>query len=223
MHLYELSKGASIVFEVLVDEKRFEFKSVVEGKASSALLTKPIVIKGKVIGLSGDNVTLNVIYTVKGRYPLQWSGVKCSTVTYRNKVFYKLESESVGEVINRRDNFRLSVNIKCITKIVDSNAISVSTLRDVSEFGFSFVSDKGFIRDNDDAVIEVSFSDMNQDISFMGMVVRKEVSSNDKVLYGCVLASKSQKLNKYIIDKQRMQIADSIKTSCVYACKEKEV
>ena len=76
----------------------------------------------------------------------------------------------------------------------------------MSESGFSFVGTE----DMDNVInmpVRLVFADFNQNYSLMGIIVRKVVIGENKIVYGCRLGVRNANLEQYISQKQRQMLS----------------
>lgn len=76
----------------------------------------------------------------------------------------------------------------------------------MSESGFSFVG----MEDMDNVInmpVRLVFADFNQNYSLMGIIVRKVVIGENKIVYGCRLGVRNANLEQYISQKQRQMLS----------------
>ena len=76
----------------------------------------------------------------------------------------------------------------------------------MSESGFSFVG----MEDMDNVInmpVRLVFADFNQNYSLMGIIVRKVVIGESKIVYGCRLGVRNANLEQYISQKQRQMLS----------------
>ena len=120
--------------------------------------------------------------------------------------FYKITASGEGFEINRRGAFRLFVGISGVAQLgINRKAVDV-IVKDVSENGFSFVSSE----DMENVInmpVRLVFNDFNKNYSLMGIIVRKVIINETKVLYGCQLSVSNSQLEQYINQKQRQMLS----------------
>lgn len=80
MRLAELPVGTGILFDVSIQKQELEFPSEVVEVHDNFILTKPVMSKGKVVGLGGEGVSVSLTYSRNDKAPIVWKGVGCSVV-----------------------------------------------------------------------------------------------------------------------------------------------
>lgn len=220
MRLSDLQDGDNIIIHVNMNEQFADFPSVVKKKMQGEeILAEAVRIGGKVVGFSSENVHLDVYYIRQDKPPVVWKNVKCTTVLFDNKTFYDIVAFSEGYESNRRNAFRMFIGLSGVAQLgINRKALSV-IVKDVSENGFSFVSSED-IEDVINLPVRLVFEDIDKNYSLMGLVVRKVVIGEKKILYGCKLSVENMELVKYINYKQRLQMSIN-KDNSAYRMREK--
>ena len=117
MRLAELPVGTSILFDVSIQKQELEFPSEVVEVHDNFILTKPVMSKGKVVGLGGEGVSVSLTYSRNDKAPIVWKGVGCSVVKTKGRVLYKVIASGAGFEVNRREAFRLFVGLEGIARV----------------------------------------------------------------------------------------------------------
>jgi hypothetical protein len=208
----ELPVGANFLFDVSLKKQELEFPSEVVEIHDDYILTKPIMSKGKVVGLSGEDISVGMSYLRQNRPPMVWKGVACSVVRYKGRVLYKVVASSVGFESNRREAFRLFLGLEAITRVGSNRRAMNVILKDVSTSGFAFVSEND-IEDVENMPVRLVFKDMDRNYDLTGYIVRKIKADEGKFVYGCHLNAKNQLLGHYINLKQRQMLSGSRKNT----------
>ena len=142
----------------------------------------------------------------ENKSPIVWKGVGVACVYEKSGSFYKVSASGEGFEINRRGAFRLFVGISGVAQLgINKKAVDV-IVKDVSENGFSFVSSE----DMDNVInmpVRLVFNDFNKNYSLMGIIVRKVIINEAKILYGCQLSVNNSELEHYINQKQRQMLS----------------
>lgn len=206
MRLSELEQGGNIVLHVNIGGKFADFSSVVLSVGGDYIVAEAIRINDKVISFLGDNVRLDMSYIRDGKPPFFWRGITCETFSDHGKTVYKVIATGEGFERNRREAFRLFLGITGVAQLGINNKATEVIVKDVSETGFSFVSEKDF-GEVINSPVRLVFIDMDRNYSLMGIVVRKVVISENKIIYGCKLSVQNELLSQYINIKQRQQLA----------------
>ena len=96
MRLAELPVGTGILFDVSIQKQELEFPSEVVEVHDNFILTKPVMSKGKVVGLGGEGVSVSLTYSRNDKAPIVWKGVGCSVVKTKGRVLYKVIASGAG-------------------------------------------------------------------------------------------------------------------------------
>jgi len=143
---------------------------------------------------------IDMLLIRKDKKPFIWKRVLLKNTIYKNKTYYKVIPTGDGFEINRRNAFRLYIEVKGVVQIGTNSVPLDVIIKDVSENGFSFVS-KDNIEKPLRSTVRLVFADINKSINLNGILVRKEKIDQSKYFYGCVLNIKNQMISQYINDK----------------------
>jgi len=220
MLLVEIPENSNLIFELNLNGQRFEFPSKCIDVSGSCILAEPIKVNGKVLNFkTQESMTVNLIMIREDKSPFVWKGVGVNVVTDKtNKTFYKVAASADGYEMNRRGAFRLFVGITGVAQMgINKKALDV-IVKDVSESGFSYVSNED-IENVLNMPVRLVFGDLNMNFSLMGIVVRKVVIDEKKIVYGCQLSTNNANLVKYISEKQRQMLSMN-KNNSAYQSKQ---
>ena len=207
MLLQEMPADNKIIIELSIKGQKFEFPSKVVSQGNNSIFIEPIRINGKVLTFnSSESVAINIVMIRENKSPMVWKGVGVACVHEKSGSFYKITASGEGFEINRRGAFRLFVGISGVAQLgINRKAVDV-IVKDVSENGFSFVSSE----DMENVInmpVRLVFNDFNKNYSLMGIIVRKVIINETKVLYGCQLSVNNSQLEPYINQKQRQMLS----------------
>lgn len=219
MRLNELQAGDNIIIQVNIVGQFADFPSVVTKLQGNGIFAEAVRISGKVVSFSGENINPDLYYIRQDKPPIVWKNVKCTTVLSNNRTLYNIVAFSEGYESNRREAFRLFVGASGVAQLgINRKALEV-ILKDVSENGFSFVSTQN-MENAINMPVRLVFEDIDKRYSLMGLIVRKVVIDEKKILYGCKLSVENPDIVKYINYKQRQQMSIN-KNNKAYNMKEK--
>ncbi|MGN0328075.1 MAG: PilZ domain-containing protein [Lachnospira sp.] len=206
MLLMELEENNKLIIEINFNGNKYEFPSKVLGKENDYILAEPVRINGKVLGFGKDEkLEVNLVNIRNDKSPMVWKRVSIATVLNKGSTQYKIMCATEGYELNRREAFRLFLGINGVAQIgINKKAVDV-IVKDVSETGFSFVSSEDM--EADGLPVRLVFADMQYKFSLMGIIVRKVVLDENKLLYGCRISVENASLPKYINEKQRQMIS----------------
>ena len=147
------------------------------------------------------------VYMIRdSKPPMLWKGVAVNSIREDNGTFYKITANGEGFEVNRRGAFRLFIGISGVAQLGTNRKAVDVIVKDVSESGFSFVG----MEDMDNVInmlVRLVFADFNQNYSLMGIIVRKVVIGENKIVYGCRLGVRNANLEQYISQKQRQMLS----------------
>ena len=200
MQLSQLVQNSNLVLEININNQHLEFESTVITKIGDYILIEPVRVNGKVVNFEIGNVLVDMLLIRRDKKPVAWKRVLLKNVIYKNKTYYKVIPTGDGFEINRRNAFRLSVEVKGVVQVGTNSVPMDVILKDISENGFSFVS-KDIIDRPLKSIVRLVFIDLNKSLNLNGLLVRKERINQSKYFYGCVLNIKNQFLSQYMNDK----------------------
>ena len=207
MLLQEMPVDNKIIIELSIKGQKFEFPSKVVSQENNSIFIEPIRINGKVLTFNAsESIAINIVMIRENKSPMVWKGIGVACVHEKSGSFYKITASGEGFEINRRGAFRLFVGISGVAQLgINRKAVDV-IVKDVSENGFSFVSSE----DMENVInmpVRLVFNDFNKNYSLMGIIVRKVIINETKVLYGCQLSVNNSQLEQYINQKQRQMLS----------------
>jgi len=200
MRLSQLVQNSNLVLEININNQHLEFESTVITKIGDYILIEPVRVNGKVVNFEIGNVLVDMLLIRRDKKPVAWKRVLLKNVIYKNKTYYKVIPTGDGFEINRRNAFRLSIEVKGVVQVGTNSVPMDVILKDISENGFSFVS-KDIIDRPLKSIVRLVFIDLNKSLNLNGLLVRKERINQSKYFYGCVLNIKNQFLSQYMNDK----------------------
>lgn len=208
MLLQEMPEDNKLIIELSMNGQKYEFPSQVIRKTNQNVLIEPVRINGKVLSFnsSSGGVTVSIFMIRDGKPPMLWKGVAVNSVREEDGTFYKITANGEGFEVNRRGAFRLFIGISGVAQLGTNRKAVDVIVKDVSENGFSFVGSE----DMDDVInkpVRLVFADFNQNYSLMGIIVRKVVIGESKIVYGCKLGVRNANLEQYISQKQRQMLS----------------
>lgn len=206
MKITELKPDTEIAFEIVYGTEVHEFASKVTEIRNDFIVTAPIRIEGRVLGLSSSSVIVNLVYKREEKAPIVWKQVAVSVVSYKKNTVYKVQQTMDGREVNRRGSYRLYVGVSGVVQLGNNQKAVEVTVKDISEGGFSFVCNEDL--DNiDRGTVHLLFKDGDRTISINGIIVRKIAVNKGRFLYGCLINLKTPLIAHYINLKQRERIA----------------
>lgn len=208
MLLQEMPEDNKLIIELSMNGQKYEFPSQVIRKINQNVLIEPVRINGKVLSFnsSSGGVTVSIFMIRDDKPPMLWKGVAVNSVREEGGTFYKITANGEGFEVNRRGAFRLFIGISGVAQLGTNRKAVDVIVKDVSENGFSFVGSE----DIDNVInmpVRLVFADFNQNYSLMGIIVRKVVIGESKIVYGCKLGVRNANLEQYISQKQRQMLS----------------
>ena len=195
MLLQEMTEDNNLIIELSMNGQKYEFPSKVIRKVNQGVLVEPIRINGKILSFnsSGGGIMVSVYMIRDSKPPMLWKGVAVNSIREEEGTLYKISANGEGFEVNRRGAFRLFIGISGVAQLGTNRKAVDVIVKDVSESGFSFVGTE----DMDNVInmpVRLVFADFNQNYSLMGIIVRKVVIGENKIVYGCRLGVRNANL-----------------------------
>ena len=206
MKIWEIEPKSNIILKVSIKGQHIDLPTVSYSQESDGIVCEAVRVQGKAVSLDGIGVSIEVMFIRTENSPVLWRGIVCETIYIDSKMFYKITCREDGVEKNRREAFRVFIGVSGVAQLgLNKKAVNV-IVKDVSENGFSFISDEDF-EDVVNVPVRLVYTDMEINFSLMGIVVRKVKIDEKKNLYGCKLSVENSRLGQYIIQKQRQALS----------------
>ena len=206
MKIWEIEPKSNIILKVSIKGQHIDLPTVSYSQESDGIVCEAVRVQGKAVSLDGIGVSIEVMFIRTEKSPVLWRGIVCETIYIDSKMFYKITCREDGVEKNRREAFRVFIGVSGVAQLgLNKKAVNV-IVKDVSENGFSFISDEDF-EDVVNVPVRLVYTDMEINFSLMGIVVRKVKIDEKKNLYGCKLSVENSRLGQYIIQKQRQALS----------------
>ena len=206
MKIWEIEPKSNIILKVSIKGQHIDLPTVSYSQESDGIVCEAVGVQGKAVSLDGIGVSIEVMFIRTEKSPVLWRGIVCETIYIDSKMFYKITCREDGVEKNRREAFRVFIGVSGVAQLgLNKKAVNV-IVKDVSENGFSFISDEDF-EDVVNVPVRLVYTDMEINFSLMGIVVRKVKIDEKKNLYGCKLSVENSRLGQYIIQKQRQALS----------------
>lgn len=207
--LKDISLETELILSFILNDNVFEFPIKIQHKKDKNLFLEVIRINNKVLGFTNSNIPISLILNRKNEKPLIWERCKLKVVKDNNNNFYyEINGDIIGKEINRRKDFRVSIGLSVDVTIGTNRKVIKGVLKDLSASGFAIIIDKNKdINCPENEFIRISFDDLNLNyhINLMGKIVRldTELTSDEKILYGCYFIKNYPNIGQYLNLKQR--------------------
>ena len=206
MKIWEIEPKSNIILKVSIKGQHIDLPTVSYSQESDGIVCEAVRVQGKAVSLDGIGVSIEVMFIRTEKSPVLWRGIVCETIYIDSMMFYKITCREDGVEKNRREAFRVFIGVSGVAQLgLNKKAVNV-IVKDVSENGFSFISDEDF-EDVVNVPVRLVYTDMEINFSLMGIVVRKVKIDEKKNLYGCKLSVENSRLGQYIIQKQRQALS----------------
>ena len=201
METLSITKDNDISIQIVSKEKTIELPVSIIKVSRHGILANLIFYNQKAVSFdNNDNIKYNLICSVDNeRKPYIWKNISVSNAKINNKQYILLKTYGKGIPYNRRDAYRLTLDIKC--KIL---GVGDAILHDISNCGVSFYLPKDNIFSNKE--ITLNFEHRYEQYAIKAQVVRKkEGSNNNRILYGCKM-NPSPMIDSLLTEEQRYRI-----------------
>ena len=202
MTISDFTRGQKVILDIRANKAKGNFDAVVALTYKNILLLEPIVLDGKIVGFPQD-YTASLTVIVKDICYV-WNGIQIQAVSFKGRHFHAIELNGDAEVINRRNNFRVSIGeVMNVVYFTESGPRPHHALiKDISETGFAFISTEEFdigrmVR------LNVLLPDKTP-LALSAKIVRnQEGPKPGEMLYGCRFSEKNSKLSNFLMQLQR--------------------
>lgn len=201
MEQSELEKGRNIELLITWNEQTLSYKTTIFDFYNDWILIPAITAKGKIIGFP-EHCNVDFIYA-KEKELFRWSNASLKPVRVGSKVLHRVTLEGEGKPYNRRNAYRLFLGeqMGLYYSTADGRSSTYALVKDISETGFGFFSEKDFEMKH---LVSIRLVDGTLALNLCGTIVRKQkVDDKDMYFYGCRLTHNYNILGKYIVMKQR--------------------
>jgi len=206
MLLSQLIQNSNLILEININNQHLEFKSAVVAKIGDYILIEPVRIKEKVVNFENGSVLIDLLLIRDNKTPIIWKRVLLKNTIHNGKTYYKVVPTGEGFEINRRNAYRMYIGIKGVVQVGTNSVPMDIIIKDVSENGFSFVTQDN-VNKSLKTTVRLVFGDCNKTFNLNGLLIRREEINQSKYVYGCILNIRNLFLNQYINEKQREMLS----------------
>ena len=199
MKLNQLTSDSTIQLEFEAGTEKLYLDVQIAQVSKSGLVLYPVIIEGKALSFKNNENIINLVYLQKEGKPLIWKNVAVSNAVINGRNFVLVRSISDGAEYNRRNNYRLPLDIR--GNIVGYGDIII---KDISNNGIGFAIDKDAKRFTIGQQVNLGFSARNVNYT-MSVTVARIVEQETKILYGCSMMS-TPAIDQFISEEQRIRI-----------------
>ena len=199
MKLNQLTSDSTLQLEFEAGQEKLYLDVQIAQVSKSGLVLYPVIIEGKALSFKNNDNIINLVYLQKEGKPLIWKNVAVSNAVINGLNFVLVRSISDGIDYNRRNNYRLPLDIK--GNIAGYGDVLI---RDISNNGLAFVISKDAPRCTIGQTVKISFSARNINYT-ISVTVARIVEEEKRVLYGCTMTS-TPVIDQFISEEQRIRI-----------------
>ena len=199
MKLNELAVDSSLQLEFEAGAEKLYLDVQIAQVSKSGLILYPVIIDGKALSFKNNENVINLVYLQREGKPLLWKKVAVSNAVINGRNFVLVRSVLDGVEYNRRNNYRLPLDIK--GNIAGYGDVLI---RDISNNGLGFVISKDSPRCTIGQTVKINFSARNINYT-ISVTVARTVEEETRVLYGCKMTS-TPVIDQFISEEQRIRI-----------------
>lgn len=199
MKLNQLTNDSILQLEFEAGQEKLYLDVQIAQVSKGGLVLYPVIIEGKALSFKNNTNVINLICLHKEGKPLLWKNVSVSNAVINGRNFVLVRSIGDGVEYNRRNNYRLPLDIR--GNIVGYGDI---VIHDISNNGIAFLIDKDAKRFNVGQEVALNFSARNVNYTLKANVARI-VEQENRVLYGCSMMS-TPIIDQFISEEQRIRI-----------------
>ena len=176
----------------------------VEGKL---LLAEPIMAQEKPLSFKGKRQKM--IWYRKEQKPVVWELVNATYMILSDKrKVHVIKPLTQPKEINRREDYRQYIGINGTVSIGRDEEGMEVFVKNISRSGFAFViPDKIDNFMNHLVRLDFTDEDFNEEFTLHGIIVREEITEDNRHIYGCRINRQSVSMTRYLLIKQRDDLA----------------
>ncbi len=208
MFLMEIKPGSQLTIVIKHGKDVLEFNTVALRPEKDTLLVSPIMKDGKMINFVEIS---NIIYQMtfinsQDNRLYKWSRIRIKAVKdEKGQLYHMLVSDLEGQPHNRRQSFRVSIDIDGVARFGPNQKAYEILIKDISSSGIGFIC-KQNVDISNDLIIHITFEDKPLHISFKidCQAIRKDYDKEEEeYIYGCKFKNESAAVNNYVQKKQQ--------------------
>lgn len=160
---------------------------------------------GNPINFESDKVCTDVYLIREPEAPIVWKNVAIKRIGLAGRQIHGIVSKQTGIKINRRNRFRVPVRTRTTADFGLGDKSVEVVVRDVSYTGFAIVA-PGEEELHQYDQVQITFDDIGFHLTLEGYAVRREKADENRVIYGCIINQRDDKLEEYLKEKERILI-----------------
>lgn len=206
MKITEIDTNNEIEIEASVKTEKLKLKTKVSKILPNGICIEPVRYKDKLLSFEG--VPISIWLYREEEKPILWKQCVITNIAFKNKTYQFVMCKQDGIQFNRRGAYRVYIGERGEAQIGAGTVPVDVTVKDVSETGFSIVTDNKF-PSIDLLRVRLTFTDDWTDsvISLWGTAVRHEDIENNRVVIGCQMSDAPSNVLRFINRKQREMLA----------------
>lgn len=215
MFVMDIEPGIPLTIMIHYEKEVLEFNTTAVRSVTGGLLVEPMLAQGKMINfIQKHNILYQLTFVNKADNRLyKWNKIIIKAIKDdKGKLYHMLVSELEGQPYNRRQSYRVAIDIDGIARFGPNRMTHPVTIRNISSGGIGFEC-KADVECSEDLIIHLSFEDsvLKTNFKIDCYAVRKFIlEDTQQIYYGCKFLQESMAINNYVQRKQqRLQIKNS--------------
>ena len=139
INVIDLEIKTKLTLTFILGDKTYEFPTSIIKKENSKAYIEVIRIENKILNFSTSNTLVSLIWSKKDDKPISFNNCLLVIVNDKNSSYYQVVSSDIGNAINRRNSFRVSISLTCNAQLGPHTPCVEAHVRDISSTGFAFV------------------------------------------------------------------------------------
>lgn len=221
MYISEIAANTDIKISVTIGTEKLEFttKAVyIEDKGLDKVrshfvsaVAEPVRVDDKLVAL---RMGVGIVYSVQAfnaqeEKMYEWINVKPQMITLKDgRKFLLLVCKDNMKPLNRRRSFRLWLGADGVATLgLDKKPLDI-VVKDISSGGIAFIAKDFGQKLLPNTLAHVSFFDEDTETNFNinAIILRTEELAESRVLFACKLSMESLVVNKFIKEKERINL-----------------
>lgn len=206
MKITDINVGYEIEIEASVKTEKLKFKTHVSKVLPNGICIEPIRYQDKLVSFEG--IPISIWLYREDEKPVLWKQCVITNISFKSTTYQFVMCKQEGIQFNRRGAYRVYIGERGEAQVGAGTVPVDVTVKDVSETGFSIVTDNKF--PNVDMLrVRLTFTDDWTDsvLSLWGTIVRHVELENNRVLIGCQMSDTPSNVVRFINRKQREMLA----------------
>lgn len=174
-------------------------------------VANPVRRDGKIVMLS---MAIGIVYSVQAfnaedEKMYEWNNVRPQLVTLKDgKKYLILINKNNMKALNRRKSYRVWLGVTGVAKFGNDRTTYDVIVKDISATGIAIIVREALGELLPNSVVHINFFDEDTETTFNinALFLRREELDENRTLIACRLTTESKDINKFIRDKERLNL-----------------